>query len=447
MRAPGKHQKITAATVGLLLLGLLHACQHTRPGAIPAPSEAYLRFALSACDVVESNVPMITRIAETVAQRHLDGGVIGFPWNAQGLQQELMGRSGGLVHIGFERPFKSARTEAEKTNDIAIIGWDRAPGPADLQALRDAKARGCYVIGFGPRKMQALAPHLALCDVWIDSAFGEDDRVVGFADGSMGGHGNCLMNTLNGWVLTAEIVAALTRQGRMPTMWKSYSYADGRDWGERYLGKKLFHDEFQIAPLAAGNLAKEYLEQIRVHLRKFENSQLPEVTRTATLIAREVSQGRRLTVVTMGHMPWTFVGKYEDDRWASPLELNHGDPAAVTNYLTHTQQGALILRLGYSGQHQDETAIFEKKHQREMLITAADNPRPEWQLPTNLVSKIEMGWEFGDACVTIPGYPIKVFPPSGIMQLVAYECVNVEVLDRIARGNRTTRTAPLKNIR
>ena len=42
-----------------------------------------------------------------------------------------------------------------------------------------------------------------------------------------------------------------------------------------------------------------------------------------------------------------------------------------------------------------------------------------------------MGWEFGDACVTIKGYPIKLFPPSGVMQLVAYEAVNVEVLARL----------------
>jgi len=43
-----------------------------------------------------------------------------------------------------------------------------------------------------------------------------------------------------------------------------------------------------------------------------------------------------------------------------------------------------------------------------------------------------MGYPFGDACVEIKGYPFKVFAPSGVMQLVSYEAINVEVLSRLA---------------
>jgi hypothetical protein len=314
---------------------------------------------------------------------------------------------------------------------VAIIGWDRAPAERDLQLVKDAKARGCFVIGFGPRKMPALSEHAKVCDVWFDSGFGAEDTIIRFDDGSAGGRGNCLMNTLHGWALTAEIVSALTRRGKMPTMWKSYSYEDGRAWGDRYLGKSQFHDDFQVPPIARGKLGKEYLRQIRALLLRFERSQLPAINETADRIAAELQQGRKTVVATMGHMPWTFVGKYEDSRWANPVELNHGDSSSAGNYLTNTPDRALVLRVGYSGQHRDETALHEKKQNREMLITASDNPRAEWQLPTNLVTKIEMGWDFGDACVQIAGYPIKVFPPSGVMQLVAYECVNVEVLERM----------------
>jgi len=414
----------------LFSLALAAGCQHAPPSASPRPGEEYLRFAGKACDVVEGNLPEIERVAEIVAQRHLDGGLIGFPYNYQGLQQELMGRSGGMVHAGFERPFQKERSEAERTNDVAIISWERAPAERDLQLIQEAKVRGCFVIGFGPRRMAALAEHARACDAWFDTGFADDDSVVRFDDGSTGGRGNCLMNTLHGWALTAEIVSALTRCGKMPTMWKAYLYDDGIEWGNRYLGKKQFHDDFRVPPIAKGKLAKEYLRQIRGYLRKFERTQLSNVERAAKLIAEESRAGRKVVATAMGHMPWTFVAKYEDAKWAEPQDLHYSTPHQVEDYLKKTGDGALVVRLGYSGMHPEDRGIFEKKDQRVILITAVDT-HPGWEVPPNMVAVIDQCWEFGDACVSIPNYPIKLFPPSGVMQLVAYECVNVEVLNRL----------------
>ncbi len=418
----------------LLLTTLVASCRHFTANTTPpaTPSGAYLDVAFKACDVVQSELPELERVAAIVAIRHLNGGEIGFLWNYQSLQQELMGRSGGMVCTGFERGWKPTRTDAEKTNDVAIIGWDRPPGEHELQQIKDAKARGCYTIGFGPRKMAALAPHRALCDAWFDTGFGEDDRVVRLNDGTMAGRGNCLMNTLHGWTLTAEIVSALTRHGKMPTMWKSYAYADGHEWGDRYLGKMQFHDDYYVAPIPPGKLARDYLNHIRSYLRTFQRTQLDAVEKSADLIAKDSAQGKKTVVAMMGHMPWTFVGKYEDSRWADPIELDGGSAAQDKDYAQKTPDGALVLRLGYSGQAKDLTETFEQKHQPELLIVA-ENPRPEFQIPSNTVTRIDMGWEFGDACVSIKGYPIKIFPPSGVMQVVAYECVNVEVLERLGQ--------------
>lgn len=427
------HPSILALALALVTLV---GCQSAPPPVAEiTPAREYVQFALRACDVVEANLKETIRVAELVAQRHLHGGLIGFPYNYQAVQQELMGRSGGMVCTGFERGWKKERTQAEMTNDMAIISWERPPAPHELKSITNAKKRGCLLIGFGPRRMPALAEHAAVCDVWFDTGFGEQDLVVQFDDGTMAGRGNALMTTLHGWVFTAEIVSALTRHGKMPTMWKSYSMADGREWGDQYLGKKQFHDDFQVAPIGRGVLAREYLNQIRALLRKFEETQLDEVEKSARLVVKEARAGKKVVVASMGHMPWTFVGKYEDAKWSEPFDLHHTTPDQVKTYLDKSREGALVLRLGYSGQHEKETAIFEKKQQREMLITAVDNPRPEWQIPTNLVSVIDMGWSFGDACVEIKNYPIKILPPSGVMQIVAYECVNVEVLERLGEKN------------
>ena len=49
----------------------------------------------------------------------------------------------------------------------------------------------------------------------------------------------------------------------------------------------------------------------------------------------------------------------------------------------------------------------------------------------DVLMNINMGWQYGDAMITIPGYPVKMIPPSGMMQVVAYENINVETLARL----------------
>ncbi|MEO6909251.1 MAG: hypothetical protein ABI210_15325, partial [Abditibacteriaceae bacterium] len=65
---------------------------------LASPSQQYIDFSLRSCDNVEKNLPQITRIAEIVADRHIKGGLLGFPWNSQSLQQEIAGRAGGLMN-------------------------------------------------------------------------------------------------------------------------------------------------------------------------------------------------------------------------------------------------------------------------------------------------------------------------------------------------------------
>lgn len=66
-----------------------------------------------------------------------------------------------------------------------------------------------------------------------------------------------------------------------------------------------------------------------------------------------------------------------------------------------------------------------------MLITA-ENPRPEFAIPSSYDLRVDPGFAFGDACVSIEGYPIAILPPSGVMQVAAYESLNVEVQARHA---------------
>ena len=418
-----------------------------RPAERPAASEAsgvarqYLSFVRDSCDRVEGDMSNIVQVAEAAAARHLAGGMIGFVHNYQGLDGELHGRSGGLVHIGFERAYKADRAEAEKKHDMAIVGWQRAPFASEMRQLKQLKDRGVHILAFGPADMPELAEYREVANTWFDTGLGADDRVVTLADGSRAGRGNLLVNALYGWVFVAEFVSALTREGKMPPMWKAYSYEDGPAWGNRYLGKKQFHDDCRVPPIPAGELAGTYLDRIRYHVGAFEKTQSANVSDAVDRIARESGAGRKTVVASMGHMAWTYVGRYEDAAWCVNADLHSNIQRQVDKYAAETPDEALVLRLGYSGMDSGERDVFLKKRQRVMLISAETDRGGEFSSflkatlldePDDLLGYIDMGYAFGDACVTVEGYPIRILPPSGIMQIAAYESVNVGVLSRLA---------------
>lgn len=401
------------------------------PMQMPRYARDYIGFALRNADAVEKNLPKITGVGEILAKRHLAGGAMTWNWNGQGLQQELFGRSGNFINFGPDRVWKKDRTAEEKANDIIITGWERDPRAGELDGLKTAKAAGAYLVCFGPREAPALKEFVAISDAWFDTGTGADDRMVALPDGTRAGRGNFLANSLNGWALMAETVAALTRAGKMPTMWKSYSYPDGVEWGNKYLFKQQFHDEFTVSPIAAGTLGKAFLDEIRANMRRFETKQGRQVAQAAKEIVSESKAGRKVAIASMGHAPWTYVGAYEDAKWGFNADLHDNNEDQIKRYNANTTDGATVLRLGYSGMSQREHAIFAAKKQRVLLISTP-NPNADAMIPADIPLLIDMEWAYGDATVSVPGYPIKLFPPSGIMQEVTYESVNVSVLGALA---------------
>lgn len=401
---------------------------------LPTPArhsaaESYLDALLRKLDECESRLPALTALAERFAERHVRGGIIGFPWIGSTLEQELIGRSGGVMHVGFDRCWDPERTAEKKTNDMVFFAWDAAPKPNDIKLLNDFKEKGMLVIGFGARNSAKLEPHVAACDVWIDSGSSDDDRVVQLTNGRRAGKTEHFTNAVNGWVLTAEFVAALTRSDRMPPMWKSWATTDGRDWSQRYFGKSQFHNDVTVPKVAPGDLGRQYLERIRYMVGRLKRTQLQQLRAMAAQIDLELKSGRKTMVASAGHMVMNYVGRYDDALWAENHEVHDNVDAQMSGFEKTTPDGALVLRLDTNGLHRSIHDLFQGKHQRTLLITA-ENPRPEFRVPPGYDLRVDLGFTFGDACVSLEGYPIPILPPSGVMQVAAYEAINVEVQDR-----------------
>jgi hypothetical protein len=401
------------------------------PPQVRSAAESYLDGLLRKLDESEARLPELTALAVRLAERHLHGGIIGFPWIGSTLEQELLGRSGGVIHVGFDRCWKAERTPEERANDMVVFAWDAAPKPDDLKRLKEFKAKGMFVLGFGAKRSAKLAEHVAACDAWIDSGSSDDDRVVDLGGSRRVGKTEHFTNAVNGWVLTAEFVAALTRNGKMPTMWKSWATTDGRDWSNRYFTRMQFHDDVSVPPIAAGELGRQYIERIRYMVERLKRTELPQLRAMAERIDAELIAGRKTMVASAGHMVMNYVGRFDDALWAENHELHDNVEAQRSGFEKTTPDGALVLRLDANGLHRSVHELFQRKRQRVLLITA-ENPRPEFSIPAGYDLRVDPGFTFGDACVWLAGYPIPILPPSGVMQIAAYEVINVEVHQRRA---------------
>jgi len=392
----------------------------TEPPA-PRPAWKYLRSIHQHLDRIEKNLPQFTELGERTAERYERGGLVGFHWLGATLEQELIGRSGGLMHVGFDRPWKdkALRTDKEKAHDMAVVAWDTDPKPNDLKRLQKFKEAGQFVLGFGSMRNPRLADHAKACDAWVDLDTEPKDRDPGKL--------NHVVGAVSGWVWMAETIAAHTRKGRMPTMWKSWAMEDGRDWSDRFFRKVKYHKEYSVAPISKGVLGKAFLHRIRSQLLALENTQLPTLLNFAESIARESKAGRRTVVASSGHMVMHYVGKYSDSAWADNIEVHENVESQLNNFKKKAPPGGLVLRLGYFGLSPKVDDLFKAKKSR-VLLMAAENPRSDFASHLNYPDRLDLGLAFGDACVPIKGYPIPLFPPSGIVKAAAYESLNLEVL-------------------
>jgi hypothetical protein len=395
----------------------------------------YLDAAIKFCDVtVRTDMEVYTSVGETIAQRHLKGGIIDLPFVDQPLMPELHGRSGGIMHIGAGRGWKKAdeRTDEEKANDVAIFGWSQVPHHNDIATITKLKEQGVYIVGIGPRDMQGMDDIIPLCDAFLPAGTGRDTILVDDA-GVRVGRFNDFAVTIAGWTLTGEIVGALTREGKMPTMWKSWAYPDGREWSDKYFGKQQFHDDFTVRPYKEGEIAGLFLDEAIALLKHVRETEVPDIRKAADLIAAEAKADKKTVAAWAGHMPQQYLGRYEDKRWAYVREVHASLDSQMATYASTTEDGALVLRVGYQGLSEKIVKIMREKHQR-LILMAGRHTDPAFAIPEDALVHIDMGYELGDAMVPIDGYPIRLFPPSGFMQAAVYNAIDVEVQQRLGKA-------------
>ncbi len=222
--------------------------------------------------------------------------------------------------------------------------------------------------------------------------------------------------------LEGEMIAAATRRGRTLAFYPSMFAPGGNEYGEEIKGR-VFLDQPKLAPIPAGQIAREYLSICRAQVEAFTASDQPAQVRTA---ARRMAECQR-----RGGTIFTLVGGHVLQRGATvPPELER---LALFGTLSSwkppqgLQKGDLFCALAYLDYPKAAVAAAHSNGFETVTLSVEGAPAVE-----NVVD-IRCFWRAWDGCVTVPGYRYKALPSSGVVMTPVWYSLMEEARALVAK--------------
>jgi len=393
--------------LAILLLGL--ALMVARPAASGAAAQPLSVYADSVFGLIrrhERQLPQLTDPATATAAALGRGAAFylaGDPsWVAEGI-----GRAGGLIGARSLEPDAAGGNSslsfwklAVKAGDVVWIAYTGgAIDTRQASMVRALRAQGCVVIGFGP----AAASGSAQFNYWIDSFTTVD------AEANLTRMGNILSL----WTLVAEVAAAASREGRTLAFYQSTSVDGGRARNALYSGV-AFHDGIpHIEPVPTGDLAAGYLKYIRTMLHRIYESERAKIKWIGQEVAKRATTGQPAVLMPIGHMITRAVGE------RTKLFQILGYPATPASIDSELHGGGYLVLIGYVGVDLDLWQQVRREHATAAWIVSS--------LPTEVDfaqwgdTVVNQHWPIGDCAIAVPGYDVRILPPSAVAQLFIYE--------------------------
>ena len=367
------------------------------------PAAAYFDRLLESVTKTAGSLRAITLAAETAAQKTLDGGELWFAGDA-GFVREAAHRAGGLMHA---EPL--ADTDEASAGDVVLLGslpGDDAEDVALLQAMRE---RDALVVFFAPEN---LPGEHVFVDAFAPPA-NDPDRLPTISPALAAGL----------WAFTGELVAAITRQGRMPPMYKSVSVPGGPERNAQHQG--LRWEPLAVSPVGPHVLGGTYLDRLLSMMRRLQATQMDKFAEAGQMAARTLQAGNTVWYASAGHLPPEQPGQVGDPGLLEPL------PAWRTpeRLPTVLKPGDLLVYVGY---YEPFGPWAETAHQYDakiVTVLAGTPARRAEEMGADL--NIDGCWPYGDAAVHLPGYDVGILPPSGVIQSAAYWMIVGETAARL----------------
>lgn len=428
-------KRLNLAWLALVLVLLTWASALHGGDEAPA-ARAYMDWLDGTILAVDRDMPTITAAAELAAERWIGGGQLtcdGEP----GLRAELSHRAGGLGDF-------SAKPPAEGDVVLYAMGVRTREQPDAATLLQDQLARcralreqGATVVGLASMaQLQQLNLHeqaLQACHALLDNHAPADDGLW-----TQPQTGKSLVptfvtaNAVVAWTWCAELVAACTRQGRMPVVLQSVMVDGARPRNLAVKGQR-FHDPHQVPAMEKGVLGHGYLRELQQVLLNVGTQSWPALAQAAQAMTQVLLDGDRVLVYAAGHYPpYHHAGQLAaDPALYAPMNL-------LRKGLTVQETTArdYVLAIGYSWLPGDKLwgkpELFDEAARGVCyIITTYQDPGVAQQEDARKIV-VDQQWPQGDALVEIPGYDVRFGPPSGVTSMAIFWAITAQVAQDVA---------------
>lgn len=402
----------------VLTLQLLTACASQRVASNPWPQAtaagAYAQWTGETLCRNEANLPAITAAAEAIAPLLIADKNLAVRGN--GLNSELGARAGGFFFY---------KGVTGKPGDVAVLAISSQPASepdlnkhltqsiAEIIQFKQAGSTVIVIASIAQLEKHGLLDTVRqYSDHLLDNFAPADDGLFIDASGKAVVPTLPVANAITGWVLKAELFAALTRLGRTPAMYQSVAIPGARERNTS-LGKIRFHDDLHVDPIAPGVLGKAYLTGLHTLHQDVAKANNRAIVHAADRLFHVIASGGKVYVYASAHYPpYHFGNVLAADPGVTTL-LNRG----ARRFLATPGEQDAILALGYAMRPGDsywgDPEVFTKAGRGVVwVITTYDTPADA--IPARDIL-VDQRWPAGDAVVDVPGYPVRVFPPSGVI--------------------------------
>ena len=319
-------------------------------------------------------------------------------------------------------------------NDVVILGWSGAPPDQELELLRDLRASGALIVGIGPASWAGADSQLG-ADLFLESEVPLSEVVTA----PFGGEDYPLISLQDLvvlWTFTGEIVAALTRIGRMPAMYQSVLVAGARDRNARFADSR-FHQTHQVPAIPSGQVGGDYLDAIGAILHALIEKETEAIDRVGSVCAEVLNNGGVIQAGMISHFPVYQHGAPGDPLYMSRLARLDGESPSVAELERELQRGDLFFFLGYYRRPTQAYQVARRVGARIVEVITGDGldgpPQPDYV--------IRPKWPFGDSVTRVPGYDVEILPSSGIVQAAIYWAVVAAVWQVLSGQDRVERAA------
>jgi uncharacterized phosphosugar-binding protein len=346
---------------------------------------------------------------------------------------EGTGRAGGLLTISplptalqFEQLGemfgKIPQGAVINKGDVVWLAYTAETIVPVQATANDLEKKGCLVIAFGPRPADG-APHFSH---WLDS----------FTPWSGKANLARIGNLLSLWTLTGEVTADTARVGHTLGFFQSLVIYGARERNDIYTSQQsskgtvamssppqstyhsglnnVFHDGIPtMKPVEAGVLARAYLDYVSNMLGQIKEKEIDTITKVGQEMARRASESNQASLMALGHV--MFYASAKDGKLFRYLDWN----TEYKNLQTLLGSDGYFIWLGYVATPLDLWHAVRSAKAKAVWVVAPLPDEVDFRQFGDVV--INEHWLVGDGAVDVPGYDVKILPPSGVAQLFIYE--------------------------